>query len=197
MNFIYGGTQLTTNIYEWNATQNQPNILNMGTNMMVSLREMTEYDLDFFVEVRNSCAEEFLHDSRTFTVDEAKEWWTRYNENEYYIILFGDVKIGYFRTSNYSKHNGNIYIGADLHKDWRGQGLSYVAYQQFIPFMFEYRNLHKISLEVLATNIRAINLYKKLGFVEEGRKRDEVYKSGYYVDSVIMSIIKEEYYEKI
>lgn len=168
----------------------------MGTNMLISLREMTEYDLEFFVEVRNSCAKDYLHDSRTFTVAEAKEWWVN-NKNEYYIILFGDVKIGYFRTSNYSKENGNIYIGADLHEDWRGQGLSYVAYQQFIPFMFEYRNLHKISLEVLATNTIAISLYRKLGFVEEGRKRDEVFKNGFYIDSIIMSIIKEEYYEKI
>jgi len=163
---------------------------------MVTFREMTGEDLEFFLEVRNSCAPEFLHDSRVFKLNEAYKWWVYGPKKEYYIIEYNGVKIGYFRTSNYSEDNKNIYIGADLHSDWRGMGLSYVAYRQFIPFMFEYLNLHKISLEVLATNTRAINLYKKLGFVEEGRKRDEVLKNGVYVDSVIMSILKDEY-EKV
>lgn len=159
---------------------------------MITIREMTYDDLKFFLDVRNSCATDYLHDSRTFTIEETKAWWW-YDKNEYYIIEFDKTKIGYFRTSNYSEENKNIYIGADLHSDWRGMGLSYVAYLQFIPFMFESLNLHKISLEVLSTNDRAINLYKKLGFIEEGRKRDEVLKNGEYVDSIIMSILKDEY----
>ena len=163
---------------------------------MITLREMTSDDLEFFVDVRNSCATEYLHDSRTFNFDEAYNWWFYGPKKEYYIIEYDGIEIGYFRTSNYSETNKNIYIGADLHSDWRGMGLSYITYLQFIPFMFESLNLHKISLEVLATNTRAINLYKKLGFVEEGRKRDEVLKNGVYVDSVIMSILKDEY-EKV
>jgi len=163
---------------------------------MITFREMKHSDLQFFLEVRNSCAPEFLHDTRIFKMSEANHWWSYGKKKEYYIIEYNGVKIGYFRTSNYSEANRNIYIGADLQTDWRGMGLSYTAYRQFIPFMFELLNLHKISLEVLATNTRAINLYKKLGFIEEGRKRDEVFKNGEFVDSIIMSILKEEY-EKI
>ena len=48
-------------------------------------------------------------------------------------------------------------------------------------------------MEVLATNQRAINLYKKLGFDYEGTKRQEVLKGGVYVDSIIMSILKQDY----
>ena len=156
---------------------------------------MTENDLEFFNNVRNSCAEEFLHDSRQFTLTEAKNWFHHTN-NKYYIISFDNEKIGYFRLTNYSEDNKNIYVGADLHKDWRGQGLSYIAYESFIPFLFDKFQLHKISLEVLETNTRAINLYKKLGFVEEGRKREEVFKNGEYVDSIIMSILEDEWKEK-
>jgi RimJ/RimL family protein N-acetyltransferase len=38
----------------------------------------------------------------------------------------------------------------------------------------------------------AYNLYKKLGFVDEGIKRQEVLKNGVYVDSVIMSMLRSE-----
>ena len=53
-------------------------------------------------------------------------------------------------------------------------------------------NLHKISLEVLETNERAIKLYKKIGFIEEGVKRDEIYKKDKWVNSIIMSILENE-----
>jgi RimJ/RimL family protein N-acetyltransferase len=64
---------------------------------------------------------------------------------------------------------------------------------KFIPFIFDLYNLHKISLEVLSTNTRAISLYENLGFIKDGVKREEVYKNGKWIDSIIMSILKSEY----
>jgi RimJ/RimL family protein N-acetyltransferase len=59
--------------------------------------------------------------------------------------------------------------------------------------LFTELDLNKVSLEVLETNLRAIHLYKKLGFVIEGVKREEVKtSSGDYVDSIVMSLLKEE-----
>ena len=158
-------------------------------------REMQENDLIFFNSIRNECSNEFLHDSRVFTIEDSKKWFIDCSP-KYYIINYDGNDIGYFRTSNYSKINKNIYVGCDLHKDWRGKGISYLAYLEFIPTLFENLNLHKISLEVLSINVVAYNLYKKIGFVYEGCKRDEVLKKDQWVDSIIMSIKKEEYFNK-
>ncbi len=163
---------------------------------MISFRPLKEEDLEFLNQTRNICAEEYLHDSRTFTLEETIIWYKQYQPN-YYIILFDNQKIGYFRLSNYSKINQNIYIGADLHPDFWGKKLSYLAYQNFIKYLFNNYDLNKISLEVLSTNIRAYNLYKKLGFVQEGIKRQEIFKQNKFVDSIIMSILKTEYYGHI
>lgn len=163
---------------------------------MITFKEMTENELGFFNDLRNSCAKEFLHDSREFTFKEAKNWF-KHTKNKYYIIYFDNDKIGYFRLTNYSEANNNIYVGADLHEDWRGQGLSTIAYEHFIPYLFEKYNLHKISLEVLETNKRAIKLYNKLGFKKEGIKRDDVLKSNGYVNSIIMSILEGEWKVKL
>jgi diamine N-acetyltransferase len=149
-------------------------------------------DLEFFTEVRNSCAQLYLHDSRTFTLEEAKMWFPT-TQIIYYIIEKDNKRIGYFRMNNYSEMNKNIYIGADLHEDYRGKGFGYLAYKEYIDFLFNNIDLHKISLEVLETNGIAMRLYKKLGFVEEGRKREEIKKGGLYFDSVIMSILKSEW----
>ena len=163
---------------------------------MITFRLMTENDLEFFNEVRNSCAEKYLHDSRKFTLEENKKWFAN-TTNVYYIIEYDKEKIGYFRTSNFSPINKNIYIGSDLHKKYRGLGLGCLAYLAFIPYLFETLQLHKISSEILSSNTTAIKLYRKLRFVEEGRKRDEVKKDDIYIDSIIMSILESEWKKSV
>lgn len=148
-------------------------------------------DLPFLNEVRNKYAEEFLHDSRKFTLQETEEWFLL-KKPDYRIIWKGLNRIGYFRLGNYSQENKNIYVGADIHKEYTGKGLGKMSYELFLPQLFKEYDLHKISLEVLSTNKRAISLYRKLGFIEEGIKREDVLKSGVYVDSIIMSILRKE-----
>lgn len=151
----------------------------------------TEDEIKFLNEVRNECAEKFLHDSTTYTLQETTQWVLTL-KTPYYIVSDGNQSIGYFRTSNYSKVNKNMYIGMDIHKSRRGKGLAYESYKRFIPYVFYYYDLNKVSLEVLATNERAIALYLKLGFFSEGLKREEVLKDGRYVDSLLMSLLASE-----
>jgi RimJ/RimL family protein N-acetyltransferase len=162
---------------------------------MIDIRKLTKEDLYFLNSVRNDCAELYLHDSRIFSVEDTYSWFEK-TKPDYYLILYNNISIGYFRLSNHSLVNKNIYIGADLHKDWMGKGLAYESYCKFIPFIFETYNLNKITLEVLSSNSVAINLYKKLGFVQEGIKRKEIYKNGVYIDSEIMSMLRDEYEKK-
>jgi diamine N-acetyltransferase len=159
----------------------------------MKFRKLEYTDLKFLNEVRNSFAENFLHDSRIFTLRETESWFEE-TKPDYWIILREDERIGYFRLSNYSKTNKNIYIGADLHEKFHGKGYALEAYKKFMVFLFEEYDLHKISLEVLAKNHKALHLYKKIGFVTEGTKRQEVLKGNEFIDSIIMSILKKEFY---
>lgn len=163
---------------------------------MITFNKLTYNDLDFLNKVRNSYCEEYLHDSRKFTIDETIKWFENTNPN-FYVIQYNDEKIGYFRLSNYSENNKNIYIGADISPLYTGNGYGYLSYCKFLPFLFEEYQLNKVSLEVLSTNERAIHLYKKIGFIIEGVKRQEVLKKGIFIDSIIMSILKSELKWKI
>jgi putative acetyltransferase len=160
--------------------------------VMIKFRELEYEDLEFLNEVRNIYAEEFLHDSRKFSLSETQSWFLEYKP-DYYIIEEDKKMIGYFRVSNYSKVNSNLYIGADIHPNYKGKGYGYSSYKEFIPTLFKKYNLNKISLEVLSTNKVAIALYQKLGFKLDGIKRQEVLKNNNYIDSIIMSILKKEY----
>lgn len=46
---------------------------------------------------------------------------------------------------------------------------------------------------MLEYNQVAQKLYKKIGFIEEGRKRKAVYKNGEYIDELIMELLRDEY----
>lgn len=154
--------------------------------------KMVKGDMPFLVDIRNKYAKEFLHNSKTFNVNEAYEWFDK-TKPDYRVIYLNETPIGYFRLTNHSVENKNIYIGADIHPLFAGKGHGFQCYKEFIPQLFQEYDLHKISLEVLSTNKRAIHLYEKLGFVKEGVKRQDVYKNDKWVDSIIMSILKEEY----
>jgi RimJ/RimL family protein N-acetyltransferase len=158
---------------------------------MIEFKPLTIEDCEFLNEVRNECAEQYLHDSTKYSIEETKEWYRKL-DIPYYIVYHEDSKIGYFRLSNYSSRNNTMYVGMDIHKSFRGKGYAYEAYTKFIPYIMDAYGLNKISLEVLSTNIVAINLYKKIGFVMEGVKRQEVLKCRGYVDSVLMSLLREE-----
>lgn len=159
--------------------------------MVMQFRRIKPEDAEFVSTVRNGVAEEFLHDSQKFTPEQTKDW-IETAKPDFWIIEIDGVPAGYFRLSNHSESNRNIYVGADLREDLRGKGIGYEAYRSFIPRLFSQYGLNKVTLEVLSSNKRAMSLYRKLGFVLEGVKRQEVMKGGSYVDSAIMSLLKEE-----
>ena len=46
----------------------------------------------------------------------------------------------------------------------------------------------KIILDFNESNIAALKLYEKLGFVEEGRLRNQIIVNGQYLDLIIMAL---------
>ena len=58
---------------------------------------------------------------------------------------------------------------------------------------FETLNLNRIYLRVHEQNKRGIYVYEKVGFVHEGRHRQEIYQSGQYQDVLYMSVLRSEW----
>ncbi|WP_379136569.1 GNAT family N-acetyltransferase [Paenibacillus sp. sgz500958] len=77
--------------------------------------------------------------------------------------------------------------------DNRGKGYGADALQMILRYGFMELNLHRIGLDVIEYNDRAIRAYMKAGFVEEGRMRASVKRGGTYYDRIIMSVLKDEW----
>ena len=89
----------------------------------------------------------------------------------------------------FTSHHGYGEIGMMVAKDWRGRGVGSALMDAAIAFARE-RGLHKLTLDVFVHNENAIALYKKFGFVEEGRRvKHYRRKSGELWDSLEMGLL--------
>jgi RimJ/RimL family protein N-acetyltransferase len=152
----------------------------------IAFRELAREDLPFFLDVRNECRA-MLHDDRIFTLAESEAWFDR-DRPEYFLILRNGVRVGYFRVSNRDPERRSLYVGADLHKDFRGLGIARPAYQAFLRMLRVEQGIQVAELEVLSHNVVAHALYRKLGFVEVARKRNALVRDGYSTDSIVMRL---------
>jgi RimJ/RimL family protein N-acetyltransferase len=79
-------------------------------------------------------------------------------------------------------------FGMLVDRDWRGRGIGSALVQAAIGWA-RGQGLHKLCLEVFAHNTVAIALYRKSGFVEEGRRRQQYRRaSGEFWDSIVMGL---------
>jgi len=62
-----------------------------------------------------------------------------------------------------------------------------------LRFAFEQMNLNRVELGTFDFNERAQACYRKCGFVEEGRRREDRYIDGRYHDLLIMGILRREW----
>lgn len=76
--------------------------------------------------------------------------------------------------------------------DGFGKGYGTIAIKHVLDYAFNVRNLHRVDLEVYEFNDRAIHVYKKLGFREEGRLRDALLWDGVFYDAIVMSVLSTD-----
>ena len=152
-------------------------------NETVRLRLLQEEDLPMTRRWRNQdhirrC---FFH-SDVITPEQHVSWYQQYTErDDDFVFIIEDVQefnrpIGQLSLYNIqwelSKAEfGRLMIGE---VDASGKGLARAATSALIQYAFHSFKLDEIYLEVLATNVQAINLYKSVGFNTDSRSQHKV-----------------------
>lgn len=98
---------------------------------------------------------------------------------------------GNIHLSRISPHHRHCSYGIVMHRKYMGKGYAYEASKILIKHAFEKMNIHRIEITSVADNKKAAKLYKRLGAIEEGRKREAFYSKGKYSDLVIFSILNK------
>ena len=82
-----------------------------------------------------------------------------------------------------------VYIGD---KDYRNGGYGSDTLRILFRYGFDVLNLNKIWCEVYSNN-KAIDIYRHLGFKDEGCLRQNYYHDGKYWDSYLLGLLREEW----
>jgi RimJ/RimL family protein N-acetyltransferase len=128
----------------------------------------------------------------TFTDEQERDWIRQYAGDPGKLMIVAEhsrqvigvlfLESGTRRTIS---HVATLHIS--VNRDWRHQGVGTALLQSAIAWAEAHPVIEKLGLAVFSSNTRAIGLYRKLGFVEEGcRPREVKFASGRYVDDLLM-----------
>jgi RimJ/RimL family protein N-acetyltransferase len=81
-------------------------------------------------------------------------------------------------------------------KKYWSKGYGTEAAGLIIRYGFEQLNLHRISSSAFSFNERSIKMHLKVGFKEEGRQREVVFKNGAYHDEVMFGLLRDEWQKR-
>ncbi len=79
-------------------------------------------------------------------------------------------------------------IGMGIHTAWQNQGIGTLLLQNVLTWSIHNKPLKLLWLEVYATNLSGISLYKKMGFQESGYIENFFLEEEKYIDKVTMII---------
>ncbi|MEK3953353.1 GNAT family N-acetyltransferase [Psychrobacillus sp. FSL K6-1464] len=163
----------------------------------VEIRLAEQKDAVNMLEIQRAVLSEeqyLLSTSEEFnqSVDGQKAWIQSKIDNGRETILVAEIEnvvVGWlvFQSSNRKRLSHTGSLGMMIDSAFRGKGIGKALLQELLNWAEQNRYIEKVSLGVFSTNINAISLYKKMGFIEEGRKIGEVkLNDNEYIDDVLM-----------
>lgn len=175
----------------------------MKTGETVLVRTALPEDAEQVTEIVRSVIEEgefvvSTPDDFLFTVEQEREWIQAHLDDSGKLMLVAEVLgkvLGMLNFQNGARkrlaHQGMF--GMSVHGSWRDKGVGEALILSLLSWASDNLLIEKVGLEVFATNRRAIHLYSKLGFAEEGRRFKQVKISDEeYVDLILMHRFVEE-----
>jgi RimJ/RimL family protein N-acetyltransferase len=133
-----------------------------------------------------------------FSMADEEAWYAEVREDPNQMVFAIEIETGQLIGNlalmdlNWKDRRAELGIVIGDKSHW-GKGYAQDAIQTLLAFAFGQMNLNRVYLRVFADHAPAINAYRKCGFIEEGRLREEMYVDGAYHDMLMMGILKREF----
>jgi len=176
----------------------------MISGKKVRLRAFREDDLKNMVAwINNPMVTRYLAHMRPWSAVEERGWLERAMRNDdptaaTFVVESADGEYaGSIGLMQIDGRNRNAEVGIVIARpeEW-GRGMGGEAMVLMLRHAFEEMNLHRVMLRVFTFNERALRSYLKIGFAEEGRLRENMFRHGTWHDTVLMGILAEEFFAK-
>ncbi len=167
----------------------------------MSLRARTDDDLDVLYEIAadlDTWEERNPQAPRPLTRDQFTARFVRaagsdaLGDRVSFVVDVDGAAVGAASLFDFDFFAGHAEAGISLVRSARGRGIGTAAITQLVKFGFMRRNLRRIHLQAIASNLAAIRAYQRAGFLIEARQRQHAWVRGTYEDIVRMGILRSE-----
>ncbi|WP_181350873.1 GNAT family N-acetyltransferase [Thalassobacillus sp. CUG 92003] len=167
----------------------------------VYLRPIEQADLDFFYQhaLWDKEGRRLTGTQAVFSRSGVQNWFERISTDASRIDLViclqkTDGMIGDIAMLDIDHQNRKAIVRISIFdKGYWGNGYGTEAMSLLLEFGFDIMNLNRVGLDVFAYNERGKQAYKKLGFIEEGCIREDLFYEGAYHDSILMGVKRDEF----
>ena len=173
---------------------------------MIKLRELEEKDAVYMLEWMHDSEIQkcFQRDMRNMSLRDAEEFCrtslVRNNLEDgqsfhYAIANEQDEYMGTISLKNINLTSKSSEYAISIRRCAQGKGIAREATKLLLEKAFKEFGLHRIYLNVLSDNKRAIRFYEKCGFVYEGEFREHLKLEGVLKSLIWFGMLAEEFNE--
>ena len=177
--------------------------LRLNTGQELTIRTVVGGDAEALLEIaRAVLAEDFGNittvDEFRIAVEQERELIQEHSRHAGQIILVGEldgVVVGalWLRNSSRRRLQHRGVLNLSVQRQYRRRGIGAALLGALVRWAEQNPIIEKLTLGVLATNLPALALYRKNGFVDEGRRIREVKMADQqYVDDILMYKLVED-----
>jgi RimJ/RimL family protein N-acetyltransferase len=177
----------------------QPVSRRLKNGELVTIRECQPQDAEEFLQTAKTYIKDSEHvlitdENFNPTIDYEVKWIRSFMESENSLLLVAthnDKILGNLdlRGGQRTKIRHTAVIGMGMLKEWRNIGLGTLLMECVITWARENPVLEILWLQVFASNVAGVSLYKKMGFEISGRQKDFIkIQDETYTDNITMDL---------
>jgi len=103
--------------------------------------------------------------------------------------------VGGINLNSIDYRNGTFSAGIRIYRPFRNNGYGEEAFRIVLRYAFLERRLQKCNSGCVSINEPSMELHRRIGFKEEGLRRQCFFMNGRYYDGLLLGLTKEEFEE--
>jgi len=130
------------------------------------------------------------------TLEQHLVWWKAVSRDPRQLRLIFTVdgaRAGFAKFYNIDYDNKSCVLGADIHESFRGKGHAKSLWSLMLDKSFLTMKLHRVSLTTAEFNVIGQRVYRNLGFKDEGRLVQSLYRDGTFHDQLCMYMLRDDW----
>ncbi|MED3541268.1 UDP-4-amino-4,6-dideoxy-N-acetyl-beta-L-altrosamine N-acetyltransferase [Bacillus toyonensis] len=164
------------------------------------LESLEKKDLELILKWRNTKEiRSVMYDDHQITIDEHVKWYEKLIIDDTKVarlLTYKEKPIGFVNFTKIDEMNRTCYWGFYIGEKQSAKRAGTVLGLLALDYIFETKDIHKVCAEIIESNRISLNFHQKLGFQEDGRYENYIYRNNDYIDVIIMTLSHEQWMEK-